>query len=565
MIKKTFILSWALCVLLATAALAGDVPTYKIKRDDVEGMSREMQGTLAGLQYMLNGYQVRQFIRLESDEARQAWLDKFWAQRDPTPTTPENQMKTEHEVRVRLAREFFYSRKWPGWDKRGETFIRYGPPDVRGTIPADITSKEFIPAREIWFYRKHYMLISYQNFGTTNEFIYSIDPLGISEEISPDLMEFLLYDTQHAISGKIPLDMLNNMMAAPVGQIDDANLINYLTDPLNETSYELHSKREVDDRIDAPLRGETPDLLNQALTTDIAFLFNKDEIQEVANNYEITIEETPVSYPFNFEQNDLPFYFGVDQFRGGGTSNRVDVSVEVPVVVENEGTVGFEETFHAEVVVWDPEYNEVTRKSREIVLKTDADVPTFANLLPTLMTMSLERGYYRMAVSVRGENSGRESSFKTAFSCEPFVPDLSLSDIMFARKIAPAGRPSVFMRGALEVVPHPFRHYGRTFAIPIYFEIYNLALSTQGTSSYTVEYKIIPHDTNKRGFFESFDDADPVVSSRFQSSGFGESETQRLSINTANLRKGSYDLLITITDDLSGTVAYSRGTFSLIE
>jgi len=44
-----------------------------------------------------------------------------------------------------------------------------------------------------------------------------------------------------------------------------------------------------------------------------------------------TVEDTPASYPFNFNRKELPFFFGVDRFRGGEGTNRVDVQIEVPV------------------------------------------------------------------------------------------------------------------------------------------------------------------------------------------------------------------------------------------
>ena len=41
------------------------------------------------------------------------------------------------------------------------------------------------------------MLISFENFALKGEYIYSIDPLGAAEKLSPEFAEFLLYDTQN--------------------------------------------------------------------------------------------------------------------------------------------------------------------------------------------------------------------------------------------------------------------------------------------------------------------------------------------------------------------------------
>jgi hypothetical protein len=306
-----------------------------------------------------------------------------------------------------------------------------------------------------------------------------------------------------------------------------------------------------------------PDL-PEALPDDISEIFHRDQIREVANNFEIVREDIPSSYPFNFNRKELPFYFDIDQFRGGETNNRVEVHLEVPVTVEGGGG-SFEETYHAEVVLWNANFEEVARKHKDIVLRTSADVSQWANLLPTQLIFTLGKGYYRVGVSVEGVNSEASTSYKTSFTCEPFGSKLAVSDILFARKIAPTEKASVFTKGALEVIPHPVRAYSRSYPLPLYFEIYNLALDDRGVSSYTIEYKIIPHSKKKKRFWERFREATPIVASKFESSGYSAYETQHISVRTENLAKNSYDILITIKDDLTQAVAYRKGTFSIVE
>ena len=129
----------------------------------------------------------------------------------------------------------------------------------------------------------------------------------------------------------------------------------------------------------------------------------------------------------------------------------------------------------------------------------------------------------------------------------------------------PTETPSIFTRGPLDVVPHPLRAYSRKAKLPIYFEIYNLITDDDGVSSYTIEYKIIPHSNAKPGFWSQFNEASPVVSSKFQTSAFGDSDRRNIQIDTSNLRKGSYDLLITVTDDETRGRSFTRGTFSLVD
>ncbi len=86
---------------------------------------------------------------LTDDYDRKEWIRKYWKDKDPTPTTQENELQDEFERRVGFARSEF-SEPWnythfrylpdehlregwyrAPWDARGELYIKYGEPDVR--------------------------------------------------------------------------------------------------------------------------------------------------------------------------------------------------------------------------------------------------------------------------------------------------------------------------------------------------------------------------------------------------------------------------------------------------
>lgn len=549
---RAFTLGLLLCA--ACWAAQAQAPAPKVSREDVEKLTPGMRAAFSGLQYLLNAHQARQFLSLADDEERSEWIERFWLTNDPTPTTPQNEMRTEHLVRVGLAREYFPSRNWPGWDRRGEVFIRYGPPDFRGKIWGEVTVRRFYPPGELWYYRRHDMLVSFQQSGGADEYTYAINPLGDAEKISPDLAEYLLYDTSEGVAAKIPQDLLE--FYAPTKRDE---VYRTLGDPVTEGRYLMSKPRELPENIDALM---DPNLAAE-LPADISAVFHKEKIREVANNFEAVLEETPASYPFNFKREELPFFFGVDRFRGGESTNRVELQIEVPVSVAAGESV--EETYEARAVVWDSKLNEVTRATRDIVLHASPGDAAWANLLPTQMVFSLENGYYRLAVSVRGAKSGRESSYRTSFSTEAFGPELALSDIVFARRIAPTEEASMFTRGALEVVPHAYRVYSRSFPVPLYFEIYNLALDPRGVATFKIEYRIIPQSPGKKSILKRFAETPPIVASEFESSAYDRHEPQYISVRTENLPKGPYEVLVTVTDNLSNQTAYRKGTFSIVD
>jgi GWxTD domain-containing protein len=79
--------------------------------------------------YIITDEERKAFKQTSSDEEREQFITQFWLRRDPTPNTPENEMKDEHYRRIAYANEHFAS-AIPGWKTdRGRIYITFGPPD----------------------------------------------------------------------------------------------------------------------------------------------------------------------------------------------------------------------------------------------------------------------------------------------------------------------------------------------------------------------------------------------------------------------------------------------------
>jgi len=79
--------------------------------------------------YIITDEERAAFLRLQTDDEREQFIEQFWLRRDPTPGTPENEFREEHYRRIAYANEHFSSRI-PGWKTdRGRIYITYGPPD----------------------------------------------------------------------------------------------------------------------------------------------------------------------------------------------------------------------------------------------------------------------------------------------------------------------------------------------------------------------------------------------------------------------------------------------------
>ena len=86
--------------------------------------------------YIISDEEKAAFEDLKTDEERQHFVEQFWARRDPTPDTPENEFKEEHYRRIDYANQHWRS-NLPGWKTdRGRIYIRYGPPDEIDSHPS---------------------------------------------------------------------------------------------------------------------------------------------------------------------------------------------------------------------------------------------------------------------------------------------------------------------------------------------------------------------------------------------------------------------------------------------
>ena len=566
----------AVTILFAASAPLADV-TFELSGEDIARLGPRMQRQIAGLHYLLNAHQLRHVLLLEDDAQRRAWIDRFWKSRDPSPTTVKNEMRTEHEIRANLARDLFRIKHWPGWDKRGEVFIRYGAPNVRGKIPAEVTVRKVHPPGEMWYYARHGMVIVFRDESLTGNYVYAINALGASQDMSPDMFEYLSYEAADTeLESIIPpeyLEFYRDPEFDPDASPEQSALDLALRGPSDQKIIRPRM-RGVTERIDDIIGPDYKENLPDNPSTQ----FFARKAEDLAAEFEATLEETPSAYPFNFAKDRYPFFFGIGQFKGGAGVNRVEVNLELPIEPAGDTEVGDRRIHKATVVFWDANYKEIDRASREIVVPVRSGEGEETRLMPAQLVLTLPENYYRMAVTVeemrrvRADTDtasapyrSRESSYRSTLSFRDYEGELTISDILFAQKITLAERQSPFIRGALEVVPHPVRRYRVGAPLPVYFEVYNLGLDEAGMSDYEIEYRIVPHSTEKRDFWDRYDNDPTIVSSRFDGSGFNRDEPLHVTIRSDNLRHGVYDLLITVKDEYWQSVAIRQATFRIVK
>jgi GWxTD domain-containing protein len=96
--------------------------------------------------YIITDQERAAFKALATDQEREKFIEQFWLRRDPTPGTPENEFRDEHDRRIAYANSRFTA-EIPGWKTdRGRIYIQYGPPDEIESHPTGGTYRR--PAEE---------------------------------------------------------------------------------------------------------------------------------------------------------------------------------------------------------------------------------------------------------------------------------------------------------------------------------------------------------------------------------------------------------------------------------
>lgn len=502
--------------LIFASPLSAQVLKFEVTPEKLEPISFEMRREIAGLHYLLNVHQLRHLFSLGSDEERRQWIDRWWRSQDPVPTTPVNEMRLAHDKRVQKARLMFVWEGWPGWDHRGEVMIRYGAPDLRHGLDWDVTQAGVVPPGESWYYAQLDMTVIFEDFNLSGRYTFALDPLG-----NPD---------GRRTAGAY----------GPYGRQGDTS-------------------KPVDADFGPPRADMPPPPINWW------YVYLSDEERKKINNFRAVLEKHPSTYPFNFDREELPFVFEIDQFKGGASLARLEVNVEFLAAPPPVRLLGETQKFRVVSAFFDEQFN--------LIEQTDTRISLPANVLPkssewwhpSQLLFSLPEDYYRVAVTVEEEGSGRTTSHRSTVLAENYQRDTAISDILFCSKIEPAQRQSPFNRGALEVVPHPRRTYVVSETVPIYFELYNLDVDEHGQSFYHVEYWLVPRAPERSRSRSESADAETYAVSRFEASGYGPDVPVDISIGTENLWAGDFEFHVRLTDQRTQFVAERTAVFHLVD
>lgn len=125
--------------------------TYRVKWSLKGQLRNDFKKAIRQLEYIANGKELDSLKKLNDYEQRLVAFDRFWAKRDPSPETGENEAKREFYRRVAVANDLFSYIHREGWiTDRGRIYIMYGEPDQLDDYPIVHNERPY----QIWHYYK---------------------------------------------------------------------------------------------------------------------------------------------------------------------------------------------------------------------------------------------------------------------------------------------------------------------------------------------------------------------------------------------------------------------------
>ena len=141
--------------------------------------------------YIITAEETAAFQSLQTNEEREQFIKEFWLRRDPTPGTPENEMRNEHYRRIAYAHQRYETPNVAGWQSdRGRIYIKYGPPNEIESHPVGDAPHPY--PYEQWLYRfiegvGTNVIIEFDDKTGTGDYRMSTDPTAKADVVFASL------------------------------------------------------------------------------------------------------------------------------------------------------------------------------------------------------------------------------------------------------------------------------------------------------------------------------------------------------------------------------------------
>jgi GWxTD domain-containing protein len=124
---------------------------FQIEWSFLNLLKNDYYKALDQLKYVASSEEMKKLKQVPEDQRLQSWLE-FWKSKDPTPNTPENELRDEYYRRLRYVNQNFALPTREGWETdMGMIYMIYGHPDEVEKHPFEREE----PAYQTWYYYKN--------------------------------------------------------------------------------------------------------------------------------------------------------------------------------------------------------------------------------------------------------------------------------------------------------------------------------------------------------------------------------------------------------------------------
>jgi GWxTD domain-containing protein len=398
--------------------------------------------------YIITPKEKEVFLSLASEREREDFEKAFWLQRDPTPGTPVNEFKDEHNKRLKYANEFLGRGSFqPGWKTdRGKIYVILGKPvDVQRYYES---AQNLVPS-ELWHYQgdtslglpPFFYIIFYQDQGSSEYKLYSPSFDG-------------------------PQRLLQRTLQTNLSRHQAYQKIREASAELAEASLNL-----------IPGTGEDPTSSTSSLSSDILISqIQNSAVKRVRNEWaeafakakEIVTTEYSVNYVpcnsvvFIHQENQKnyihpviePHRLSMSQFEQKATA---PVKLNV-VISDRSGQIIHQEEKNVQIEVSLEDFKKIQRRLSAI-----------GDVIP------LVEGDFCLSLLLRNLESKEFSSLEEDVSSPiPGKPSLSPLLLLYGEKAAPGVVETIpFLLNGHQLYPNAQKNYAAHEELVFYLEIYN--------------------------------------------------------------------------------------------
>lgn len=469
------------------------------------------------VKYIITDQELLTYRSLKTIQEKQAFFQKLWTRRDPTPAASINHRLAEHYRRLIYAEKYYEHDGFRSW---------FNNPDKQGYL-------EFTEAYDLneEFHDKGLIYIRH---GDPNERATSVN------ETSPSNESWLYYQTQFNPQMTFHFLVDNN-------SVGYWRLTPFITDPA------LLEDRLTWDNIYYQMLRAT-DLERQSMIQAMAESSRKAVAIGLATDRH--------TWEKNIKPLDIPF--SISTFRGKQSKTIIEICYAIALrelgkeAKKKNSTIEIERGLAIHQLGWDV----VAKKQDQIRVSFPAGG---AESFLDCYRFEVAPDSYRFAFYARPKDSDYLGGWKFEKQIASYsTSNLRLSDIELATRIEPTATANKFTRNGLLVIPNPTRLFASKTPIYVYFEIYSLSQDAFGRTSFAIDYTLTRLESQGKGVWGLFRSAGKSsISTQINREGDSEFSVEYLAIDASQVRAGEYHLEITVTDRLTGATAKSTRRLAL--